>query len=96
MSGNPYPEHGFERDEQWAEREAEFCDQMASDMRRFAQEWAAKHSGTEYGSHPSSLSSAYECSVRAQVWGEMARHLRQPRIARIETALSTRPTGGAA
>ena len=84
MSGPAYPDHGFERDEQWAEREAEFCDQMASSMRASAQEYAAHHKGTEYGSHPSNLASAYECSLRADVWSQMASHLRRPRQNRIE------------
>jgi hypothetical protein len=85
VSGNPYPEHGFEHDEQWAEREAEFCDQMAQSMRDNAQVYAAQHTGKKYSSHPSSLGSAYECSIRAAVWSDMAWHLRRPRVARIES-----------
>lgn len=84
MSSDPYPDVAYEHDEQWAEREASFCNQIAEQLRRSAQSYAARHTGGEYSSHPSLLATAYECSLRAQVWGEVADHLRRPRIIRIE------------
>jgi len=71
MTDHGKPDDLTER-EQWAWREAEFCDQMADGMRKSAREWV------ETSFHSSRLEGALKCAVSAECWEQMAWHLRMP------------------
>lgn len=87
----PYPEHGFASDhERWEEAEARFCDQMVESLTETTRHHAEKLAQDAAAGHPVSpyafihAAPAFECSVRAAVWAQMAHKLRQSRICRIE------------
>jgi len=90
-----YPEAGFASDrEQWEEQEAKFCDQMIEALAQSAATHAERLGKSLASGHPhvgySYLSGkyAYEISVMIHVWQQMADHLRQSRIIRIESERS--------
>lgn len=70
----------WQHQEEWAEREAKFCDQMVEEYNRMAREWADK------SVHPESMKMALECSISAQVWRQVSWSLRKPKNCRIEQA----------
>lgn len=91
MSGQPYPEQGFASEhERWEEAQATFCDKMAGSLNENAKQHAEKLAHDAAAGHPVSsyafihAGPAYECTMRAAVWAQMAEHLRQSRIIRIE------------
>lgn len=65
--------------ERWEEGEAKFCDQMAAEYRGpLLDGWKAR------GDHADNAVMQVRCLVAAEVWEQMARHLRKPRRCRIE------------
>jgi hypothetical protein len=64
--------------EEWAWREAEFCERMVSTMQETAKKWL------EQSEHSESHMGALKCTISAECWDQMARHLRMPIYSRIE------------
>ena len=64
--------------ERWAESEARQFDKIADAIGESADDWRAKDA------HPSNMHMALVCSLKAEVWRDAARSLRQPYQIRIE------------
>ncbi len=71
----------WEHHEEWAEREAKFCDEMVETMLKFASDWQAKGLSKWISQ---SAQMAYECNIIANTWQKMAQKLRQPKNIRLE------------
>ena len=74
----PEPEDLNER-ERWQWAEAKFCDLMVGEYReKLMPGW------TERDPHPDTIVGALRCTIHAECWEQMARHLRQPYYVRKE------------
>jgi hypothetical protein len=86
----PYPDHDFNERERWEEGEAEFCDRMVELCLKTVTEQSERLSKEASRGGPGALylstiaEPVLHATIRAQVWGQMADHLRRSRIARIE------------
>ena len=76
----------WEHHEEWAEREAKFCDQMVEQLQESGAGWQEKGFNA-YSAVGAQM--AYECAVRATVWKQMADNLRRPRRIRLEREAET-------
>lgn len=93
MVSNPYPDEGFATEhERWAEQEAAFCDLMVETLADSAKAYAEKalqSLSSVYAVHKAGarypLADAYQTIIMIDTWQQMARHLRQSRICRIES-----------
>jgi hypothetical protein len=71
----------WELQEEWAEREAKFCDTMVYEFLDNARKYLAAPLN-EYTT--TCLENALRCNAQAMAWKMMANNLRQPRRIRME------------
>lgn len=69
--------YGIIEREQWAETEAKQFERNAAELDSYIVGWLSRP-------HPDNYHKACEIAIKAQVWRDAARALRQPHYARLE------------